>query len=47
MSIVIFFGFALLVFLAGLTVLSLTFYHWYKQARERKLQIKAQETTLN
>lgn len=38
MSLVIFFGMALLIFLAGVTVIGLTIYHWYKQYRERKLQ---------
>jgi len=38
MSIIIFFGMALFVFLGGVTVVSVTFYHWYKLAKEAKLQ---------
>lgn len=41
MSLVIFFGFSLLVFLAGVAVISVTFYHWYKQAQQAKLDKKA------
>jgi len=36
MSLVIFFGFASLVFLAGLTVVSVTLYHWYQLKKEKK-----------
>lgn len=36
MSLVIFFGFASMVFLAGLTVVSVTLYHWYKLKKEKK-----------
>lgn len=35
MSLVIFFGFALFIFLCGVTVISVTFYHWYQQARNK------------
>ena len=41
MSLIIFFGFALLVFLAGMTIISVTFYHWYKEAQQAKLDKKA------
>ena len=37
MSLVIFFGFALMIFLGGLVVISVTLFHWYKEYRERKL----------
>jgi hypothetical protein len=36
MSLVIFFGFSLLVFLAGATVVGITFYQWYKLKKEKK-----------
>lgn len=39
MSLVIFFGFALFIFLGGVLVISVTLYHWYKEARERKQQV--------
>ena len=38
MSIIIFFGMALFIFLLGMTVISVTFYQWYKQAKEAKIQ---------
>ena len=41
MSLIIFFGFALFIFLLGVTVISVTFYQWYKlgkQAKEQKLE---------
>jgi len=38
MSIVIFFSMALFILLLGLTVVSVTFYHWYKLAKEAKVQ---------
>lgn len=44
MSIIIFFGFALFVFLLGVTVMSVTFYHWFKQAKEAKAQKKLAES---
>ncbi len=34
MSIIIFFGFALCVFTAGVIVISLTLFHWYKLHRD-------------
>ena len=36
MSLIIFFGMALFIFLLGVGVLSVTFYHWYKQAKEAR-----------
>lgn len=36
MSLVIFFGMALIVFLTGLTVLSVTFYQWYQLKKQKK-----------
>ncbi|MFN3454418.1 MAG: hypothetical protein ACK41T_05605 [Pseudobdellovibrio sp.] len=36
MSLIIFFGFSLLVFLAGLTVISVTLYHWYKMKKQNQ-----------
>lgn len=44
MSLVIFFGFALFIFLLGVTVMSVTFYHWYKLAKEAKAQKKLAES---
>jgi lipopolysaccharide export LptBFGC system permease protein LptF len=44
MSIIIFFGFALFIFLLGATVVSVTFYHWYKLAKEAKHQKKLAES---
>ena len=38
MSLIIFFGMALFITLLGLIVISVTFYAWYKQAKEAKLQ---------
>lgn len=40
MSLILFFGMALLIFLAGVTAISVTFYHWYKTAKETKQQKK-------
>lgn len=36
MSLIIFFGMALFIFLVGMTVITVTFYQWYKQAKELK-----------
>lgn len=36
MSLVIFFGFASLVFLFGLTVVGVTLFQWYKLKKEKK-----------
>jgi len=41
MSLVIFFGMALFIFLGGAVAISLTVYHMYKEYRTRKLQDKA------
>lgn len=38
MSLIIFFGMALMIFLLGVTVLGVTFYHWYKQYKLNKKQ---------
>ena len=38
MSLIIFFGMALFITLFGLTVVAVTFYAWYKQAKEAKIQ---------
>jgi hypothetical protein len=46
MSIVIFFSMALFILLLGLTVVSATFYNWYKLAKEAKLR-KIQSGNLN
>lgn len=40
MSLIIFFGMALFIFLLGVTVMSVTFHHWYKLAKEAKKQKK-------
>ncbi len=40
MSLIIFFGMALCIFLLGMTVILVTFYHWYKQAKQEKLDKK-------
>ena len=40
MGLIIFFGFALFIFLLGMTIISITFYHWYKLAKEAKEQKK-------
>lgn len=47
MSLVIFFGMALLIFLGGVTIMAVTFYHWYKQYRERQLQPELQNQLQN
>lgn len=36
MSLIIFFGFSFFIFMCGVTVISLTFYHWYKTSKENK-----------
>lgn len=36
MSLVIFFGFSLMVFLAGVLVVGVTLYQWYKMKKEKK-----------
>ena len=38
MSLIIFFGIALIIFLSGVLVLSITFYHWFKQYKLSKKQ---------
>lgn len=44
MSLVIFFGYALFIFLLGVTVMSVTFYHWYKLAKAARVQKKLAES---
>ncbi len=36
MSLIIFFGMALIIFIAGLTILAITFYHWFKDHKLNK-----------
>ena len=36
MAVVLFFTMSFFIFIAGLAVLSITFYHWYKVAQEKK-----------
>ncbi len=36
MGVILFFTMALFIFLGGVTVISVTFYHWYKTAKESK-----------
>ena len=38
MSIILFFGMALFILALGMTVVGATFYHWYKLAKEAKVQ---------
>ncbi len=38
MSLIIFFGFSLFIFLSGVLVLSITFYYWFKQFKYAKKQ---------
>lgn len=45
MSLIIFFGFAFFIFLGGITVMSVTFYHWYKLAKEAKAQKTLRSST--
>ncbi len=45
MSLIIFFGMALIIFIAGLVILSITFYHWFKTYRLNKL--KKQESLIS
>lgn len=40
MGILIFFGTALMIFITGVIVISVTVYHWIKAAQEKKLQQK-------
>ena len=43
MAIILFFGYSLFIFLLGVSVVSATFYHWYKLAKEAKNQKKLAE----
>lgn len=43
MGMLIFFGMALFVFLLGVTVMSVTFYHWFKEYRQSKIQAAVQK----
>jgi len=38
MSLVIFFGMALFIFLMGLVVMGVTFHHWWIESRQKKMQ---------
>ncbi len=40
MGIIIFFGTALLIFITGVIVISVTVYHWVKAAQQKKMQQK-------
>lgn len=40
MGILIFFGTALLIFITGVIVVSVTVYHWIKVAQQKKMQQK-------
>jgi hypothetical protein len=40
MSLIIFFGLAFFIFVLGIVIMSVTFYHWYKLAKEAKAQKK-------
>lgn len=40
MSLIIFFGMALFIFILGAVVMSVTFYHWFKLAKEAKAEKK-------
>lgn len=46
MGLVLFFGMALFIFLLGVTVMSVTFYHWYKIAQEKRRQKKLAERSV-
>lgn len=37
MAIILFFGMSFLIFIAGVTVIGISFYHWAKVAKEKKL----------
>lgn len=43
MSLIIFFGMALMIFIVGVIVMSVTVYHWIKVANEAKAQKKLAE----
>ncbi len=47
MSLIIFFGMALIIFLGGMTIISVTVYHLYKENRERKRQIAQNQAQAN
>lgn len=43
MSLIIFFGMALFIFLAGVLVLSISFYHWRKEKKLNNMNLKLNE----
>lgn len=45
MSLIIFFGMALFIFLLGVGVISVTVYHWIKHSKEAKKQQLATENS--
>ncbi len=45
MSLIIFFGYSLFIFLLGVTIISLTFHHWYKLAKAARTEKKLAEST--
>ncbi len=45
MSLVIFFGYSLFIFLLGVTVMGVTFHHWYKLGKAARAQKKLAERT--
>ena len=47
MAIILFFGMSLLIFIAGLTVITISFYHWAQVAKEKKrIQTQLKNQTL-
>lgn len=45
MSLIIFFGYSLFIFLLGVTVITVTFHHWYKLAKAARAEKKLAEST--
>ncbi len=45
MSLIIFFGYSLFIFLLGVTVIAVTFHHWYKLAKTARAEKKLAEST--
>lgn len=45
MSLIIFFGYSLFIFLLGVAVMGVTFHHWYKQAKAARAEKKLAEST--
>lgn len=44
MSLIIFFGYSFFIFLLGVTVMGVTFHHWYKLAKEARAEKKLAES---